>query len=80
MLSEDQVCNRLIKKCSRREQNNISVKWVDDSNRILIDTELQNTREPEEGGNVTWAEKLRKSLFWQWTQMKSYKADFERDV
>lgn len=24
--------------------------------------------------------KLRKSLFWQWTQMKSYKADFERDV
>lgn len=63
MLSEDQVGNRLIKKCSRREQNNISVKWVDDSNRILIDTELQNTREPEEGGNVTWAEKIEKESF-----------------
>lgn len=63
MLSEDQVGNRLIKKCSWREQKNISVKWVDDSNRILINTELQNTREPEEGGNVTWAEKIEKESF-----------------
>lgn len=80
MLSEDQVGNRLIKKCSWREQNNISVKWVDDSNRTWSTPSSKTLVSRKRVATSHKLKKLRKSLFWQWTQMKSYKADFERDV
>lgn len=63
MLSEDQVVIAWLKSVSDVDKITLSVKWVDDSNRILINTELENTREPEEGRErVFFGDELKLNL------------------